>query len=100
MDIIPAISSKSQTKDTTFANYLLIVDTYYKLPKLYGMDKITIEKVLENLYMFQSRFGKVEKLAGGIWRESKRTLDHTLPPRIPGGYLCTCSMTYISGTGP
>ena len=31
MDIIPATSSKILTKDTTFVNYLLIVDAYYKI---------------------------------------------------------------------
>ena len=37
MDIIPAISSKILTKDTTFSNYLFIVDAFSKLPKVYGM---------------------------------------------------------------
>ena len=59
MDIIPYISSKSLTKYTTFANYLLIVDDYLKLPKLYGMENITTEGVMDNLDMFQAIFGKV-----------------------------------------
>ena len=29
------------TKDTTFSHYLLIVYTYSKIPKLYGMENIT-----------------------------------------------------------
>ena len=33
MDIIPSKSSKSLTKETTFANYVLIVDAYYKIKK-------------------------------------------------------------------
>ena len=37
MDISPATSPRSFTKDTTFANYILIVDAYPKLPRLYGM---------------------------------------------------------------
>ena len=32
MDIIPDTSSKTLTKDTTFANYLLIVDACYNIP--------------------------------------------------------------------
>ena len=46
-------------KDTNFANYPLIVDIYSKLPKLYGMENITTEEVMEKLDMFQARFGKV-----------------------------------------
>ena len=41
MDIVPSTSPKSFTSDTTFSNYLLIVDAYSKIPKLYGMEKIT-----------------------------------------------------------
>ena len=37
MDIIPAISSKSLTKDTSFDNYPSIVDDYSNILKLYGM---------------------------------------------------------------
>ena len=43
MDIIPAISYKNLTKDTTFSNYLLIVYAYLKLPRIYGMENITTE---------------------------------------------------------
>ena len=41
MDIISSTSPKRLTSDTTFSNYLLIVDAYSKIPKLYGMEKIT-----------------------------------------------------------
>ena len=58
MDIIPSTSPKSLTSDTTFSNCLLIVDAYSKIPKLYGMEKITTEEVMDKLDMFQSRFGK------------------------------------------
>ena len=37
MDIIPSTAAKRLTNDTTFSNYLLIVDAYSKTPKLYGM---------------------------------------------------------------
>ena len=60
MDIIPATSSKILTKDTTFYNYLLIVDAYSKIPNLYKMENITIEEVMGKLDMFQAIFGKVD----------------------------------------
>ena len=65
MDIIPAISSKISTKDTTFINYLLIVDAYSKIPKLYGMENINTEEVMDKLDMFQEIFGKVDEF--GWW---------------------------------
>ena len=43
MDIVPSTAPKILTSDTTFSNYILIVDAYSKIPKLYGMDKITTE---------------------------------------------------------
>ena len=61
MDIIPAASPKIITKDTTFANYLLIADAYYKIPKLYGIENITTEEVMDNLDMFQSSFGEADE---------------------------------------
>ena len=65
MDIIPSTASKSLTSDTTFSNYLLIIDAYSKIPKLYGMEKITTEEVTDKLDMFQSRFGKIDEF--GWW---------------------------------
>ena len=65
MDIIPSTAPKSLTSDTTFSNYLSIVDAYSKIPKLYGMDKITTEEVMDKLDMFQSRFGKIDQF--GWW---------------------------------
>ena len=61
MDIIPSTAPKSLTSDTNFSNYLLIVDAYSKIPKLYGMDNITTEEVMDKLDMFQSRFGKIDQ---------------------------------------
>ena len=40
-DIIPSTAPKSLASDTNFSNSLLIVDAYFKIPKLYGMEKIT-----------------------------------------------------------
>ena len=41
MDIVPSTAPKRLTSDTTFSNYLLIVDAYSKIPKIYGTEKIT-----------------------------------------------------------
>ena len=41
MDIVPSPAPKRLMSDTTFSNYLLIVDAYSNIPKLYGMEKIT-----------------------------------------------------------
>ena len=65
MDIVPSTASKSLTSDTNISNYLLIVDAYSKIPKLYCMDKITTEEVMNKLDMFQSRFGKIDQF--GWW---------------------------------
>ena len=69
MDIIPSTAPKSLTSDTTFSNYLLIVDTYYNIPKLYGTENITTEEVMDKLDMFQSRFGKIDQFG---WWDSER----------------------------
>ena len=66
MDMIPSTAPQSLTSDTKFSNYLLIVDAYSKIPKLYGMEKITTEEVMDKLDMFQSRFGKLTNLDVGI----------------------------------
>ena len=65
MNIISSISSNSLTKYTTFANYLLIVDAYSNIPKVYGMINITTEEVMEKLDMFLSIFEKVDEF--GWW---------------------------------
>ena len=60
MNIIPSTAPKILTSDTTFYNYLLIFDAYFKIPKLYGMEKITTEEVMDNFDMFQSGFRKID----------------------------------------
>ena len=60
MDVITSTTPKRLTSDTTFSNYILIVDAYSNIPKLYGMDKITIEEVMDKLDMFQSKLGKID----------------------------------------
>ena len=59
MGVIPEKSPKRLTSETTFSNYLLIVDAYSKIPKLYGMEIITIEEVMGKLDIFQYIFGKI-----------------------------------------
>ena len=61
MDIIPSTAPESLTNDTTFSDYLLIVDAYSKIPKIYDMENITTEEVMEKLDMFQYRFGKIDQ---------------------------------------
>ena len=65
MDTFTSTAPKILTSDTTFSNYLLIVDAYYNIPKLYGMEKITTEEVMNKLDMFQSSFGKIDQF--GWW---------------------------------
>ena len=65
MDIIPSTTPKSLKMDKTSSNYLLIGVAYSKIPKLYGMDKIPTEQVMDKLDMFQSRYGKIDKC--GWW---------------------------------
>ena len=64
MDIIPSTAPKSLTSDTTFYNCLLIIDSCSKIPKLYGMDKIKTEEVMDKPDMFQSIFGKIDQF---VW---------------------------------
>ena len=64
MDIIPSTETKSLTSDTTFCNYLLSVFANSKIPKLYGIEKITTVEVMEKLDMFQSIFGKIDQF---VW---------------------------------
>ena len=61
MDIISSTAPGSLTVETTFSNYLLIVDAYFKIPKLYGMEKIIPEEVMDKLDMFQNRFEKIDQ---------------------------------------
>ena len=64
MDTIPATYSKCLTKGTILDNYLLILDSYSNIPKLYGMENITTEEVMDKIEIFQFRFVKVDE---SIW---------------------------------
>ena len=65
MDIFPSTATKSFTSDTTFSNYLLIVDAYSKISKIYSMEKTTTEEVMDKLDILQSIFGKIDQF--GWW---------------------------------
>ena len=73
MNIIPSTAPKSLKNDTNFKNYLLIVDAYSKISKIYGMENITTAEVMEKLDMFQSRFGKINKF--GWWDLERISAD-------------------------
>ena len=60
INIIPSTASKRLTIETNFSNDILIVDAYSKIPKLFSMEKITKEEVMDKLDMFQSRSGKID----------------------------------------
>ena len=60
MDTITALYYNRLTKETTFPHYLLIVDACSKPPRIYGMENITTEEVMEKLDIFQSIIGKVD----------------------------------------
>ena len=56
MDILPSTAPKRFSSETNFSN------AFSKIPNLYGMDKIITEQAMGKLNMFQSRFGKMDKL--------------------------------------
>ena len=72
MDITPSTAPKSLTSDAKISNSLLIIDAYSTIPKLYGMEIITTEKVMDNQDMFQSIFGKIDEFR---WWDLERVLE-------------------------
>ena len=73
MDNIPEKKPKSLTSENNFSKYLLIVDAYSKIPKLYGMEIITTEEVMDKLDIFQARFGKIDEF--GWWDLERISAD-------------------------
>ena len=61
MDIILVISSKISTKDNIFSRYLSIVNASSKLPRLYGVENITIEEFMYKPDIFQAIVLKVDE---------------------------------------
>ena len=72
MYTIPSTATKSLTSDTNVSNYLLIFDAYYKIPKLYSMEKITTEEVMDKLDMFHYIFGEIDQF-GWVQRHEMAT---------------------------
>ena len=62
MDIIPKTPPTSLTRETIFSNDILIVDEYPKPPKIYMMEIINTEEVMDKLDMFQAIFIKIDEL--------------------------------------
>ena len=87
IDVIPSTSPKSLTNDTNYKNYLLIVDAYSKILKLYGMANISTEEVLDKLDMFQSRFGKIDQF--GWWDLERISANLTFLFKLCQGKLRT-----------
>ena len=74
MEITPSTAPKSLTSDTKLSNYFLNVYAYSKIPKLYYMEKISTEEVMDNLEMFQYRFGKINEFG---WWDLERISEDT-----------------------
>ena len=66
MDIVPSTAPKSLTSDATFSNYILIVDAYSNIPKLYGMEISQQKKLWTNWICFNPDLVKLTNLDGGI----------------------------------
>ena len=58
MNNIPGTSPKTLIGETKFSKYLFIVNTYSKITKIYSMEIIAIEEVMNKLDIFQARFLK------------------------------------------
>ena len=61
MDIIPLPCRQGLTAKTTFANYLLVVDAYSRMTRLYGLEETTTEAVMDKLDVFIAELGKVDR---------------------------------------
>ena len=73
MDIIPSRAPTRLTRDTTFSNCIIIVDSDSKTPKHCGMEKIKTEEVMNKLDMFQFIFGKIDEF--GWWDLERISVD-------------------------
>ena len=72
MDIIPSTAPQSLTSDTTFSNYLVIVDAYYNIPKLMVWIISQQKKLWTNWICFSPDSGKWTNLDCGIYKESQQ----------------------------
>ena len=58
MDIIPSIPLIVLTGDNNFSNYLLIVDSYSRIPKIYERENKNTEDVMYKLDIFRQYLEK------------------------------------------
>ena len=65
MDIITPTFQKILTSETTFSKIYFNLLSILKTPKIYGMERITTEEVMDKLDMFLASFGKIDKF--GCW---------------------------------
>ena len=96
MDIIPSTAPKSLTNDTNISNYLLIVDAYPNIPKLYGMENIITAEVMKKLDMFQSIFGKIDQFG---WWDLERILADAGRQLTPTDFKDECQTRGVSYKG-
>ena len=61
MDIILYPCKKGLTARSSFENYLLVVDAYSRVPRLYGLEETTTAEVMDFLDVFIAEFGKVDQ---------------------------------------
>ena len=99
MDIIPSTAPKILTNDTTFSHYLLSVDAYSKIPKLYGMENIATAKVMEKLDMFQSRFGQIDQVGWWDLKNLSRCRYAVYLDGVQRGISNSRVLFNVSGTG-
>ena len=81
MDIIPSTAPKSLTSDTTFSNYLLTVNAYSKIPKIYGMEKSQQKNLWKNWICFNPDSEKWTNSDGVILKEFQQMQVRSLPQR-------------------
>ena len=73
MDIIPAPHKSSFDPDCDFSHYLLIVDTYSRIPRLYGLNDLNTEAVVEKIEELVARYVKVNDF--GWWNIGRIQTD-------------------------
>ena len=73
MDIIPAPQKSSFDPDCDFSHYLLIVDTYSRMPRLYELNEINTEAVMDKIEEFVARYGELNVF--GWWNIGRIQAD-------------------------
>ena len=79
MDIITSTDPKILTNDTTFSNYLLIVDAYSKIPTFMAWKISLLQKLWTNWTCSSPDSGKLTNLDGDIKKESQQIQVCSLP---------------------